>query len=178
MKKSILFLWILFLTSCAQEGKVTVQQSTVFDLETYFEKEIKYLLANQKSVTKRVQLNDKEETKTITDLNFEKELAIFSKSNINKIAWIEEYQVDSIFENSQLRELHYSTTNEKLKTKMLSVFYAGTNVSEIKIHNKTNTALADAEQQLHYQVGKGYSIRNLQDVSFSEPQNLVVEVSY
>ncbi len=178
MRKSILFLLVLLIVSCGQEVKVTMQQNTFFDLETYFEKEINRLVANQKTVTKRIQLNDKEETKKITDLDFAKELAIFSKSNINKIAWIEEYQVDSILESNQLQELRYSTTNEKLKTQKLSIIYSGEKVSEIKIYNTTNTALADSEQQLHYQVDKGYSIRNLQRVNFSEPQNLVVEVSF
>jgi len=178
--RNIIFIIIgLFIVSCSQEQDATVVPSDgFFDLANYFEKEVVYLNQHQKSIQKTIQLNGTKETQTLDGIDFEKELKVFANSNINKIAWLDAYQVDSVRVGGKLQSLHYKTQNPKLKTKEISILFKDDKVNSIKVLNISKTALADTEQRLEYKSRKAYHIENIQKVSLMDNQKMIIDVQF
>ena len=185
MKKSIIFLNLVFslavflaLFQGCNIDSVKVTQPPFFDLNDYFEKEL-VVLSDLKKIKKTVSLNGKEEEKTISEFDLKKDLEIFTDSNINKIAWLDKYKVDSLINaNGLLEKITYLAIDNKVKTREMIVEYFDGNVKSISISNITSNQVASQNQQLKYIPTKGYSIQSSQEVSLSDPQELFVEVKF
>mgnify|MGYP000426594994 CR=1 FL=1 len=119
MKKTFWFILVLsisFFTSCEVENAKSSHQS-FFDINDFLEQEIAQL-ADLKSIKKKVMIDEKVDEQVLKVFDLEKDLTIFRNSNINKIPWLDKYNVDSTMNNSgQLTELKYQATNSKLKTR-------------------------------------------------------------
>ena len=149
-----------------------------FDLKGFFEKE-KERLAGQQNFKKTVIVNGEAEVNETAEIDFEKELTIFSNSDINRPAWSDKYSVDSVFnEKKELVHLGYETSDKKLRTRKIAVDFDGGAVSKIQIENMTSTAIANAQQSLTYEPAKGYSIESRQNVKTIEDVLLRIEVSF
>ena len=175
---------LLFFIACQTTIDNTSAQSTqkpFFDLRTYFQSQIKQL-ANIKAVTKKVSANGKTEEKTFNKLDFEKELAMFVGSDINRPAWLDKYKIQNIsIENDSARskETVYTTTNEQLKTKEVKVFFDKTGAPvEINIANADKSLFSDWKQNLNYKPGQGYSISNDQQFIFFKDSRVTIDAAF
>lgn len=180
MKKTfwfILLLSISFFASCEIENVKSSHQS-FFDINDFLEQEIAQL-SELKSIKKKVEINGKIDEQVLETFDLEKDLTIFRNSNINKIAWLDKYEVDSTMNKSgQLTELKYHATDSKLKTRELTVSYSNGKVNTILIKNASGNQVSDLAQTLQYYSMKGYSVESNQKVSLSDAQNLKIEVEY
>ena len=180
MKKTLWFIFVLsisFLTSCEVENVKSSHQS-FFDINDFLEQEIAQL-ADLKSVKKKVEINEKIDEQILNKFDLENDLTIFRNSNINKIAWLDKYEVDSTMNNSgQLSELKYQAIDSKLKTRELIVSYSNGKVNTILIKNASGNQVSDLTQTLKYKSMKGYSVESNQKVTLSDEQTLRVEVEY
>ena len=155
-----------------------LEVKSYFDLEGFFEKE-KERLAGQQNFKKTVIVNGETEVNETAEIDFEKELTIFSNSDINRPAWSDKYSVDSIFnEKKELVHIGYETSDEKLRTRKMAVDFNGGAVSKIQIENMTSTAIANAQQSLTYEPAKGYAIESRQKVKTVDGVVLRIEVSF
>lgn len=131
------------------------------------------------SIQKTVSIDSKEEQKRIENVDFSKELEVFTQSNINKSSLLEKYKVDSLFNAKQeLQQLSYSAQDPKLRTRNLSVFFDNKTVSKIEILNTTQNLIAQTGQELTYIPKEGYTIKNEQKIVFSEPKTMMVKVRF
>lgn len=172
---------ILILAGCQEpivEGQEPLQGKSFFDLSAYFAQEIESL-TQQTEVKKSVSINGQEEEKVIKKPDFSQELSVFIKSDINRTAWIDKYQVDSIFnEQKELTQLTYSALEEKLRTRKVEIFFNKKQVKKVNIVNTTTNIIAQTEQILTYLPKKSYSIRSIQNVLFSTSRILEVNVNF
>ena len=128
--------------------------------------------------TKKAIVDGVVEEQSGVSINFEEELALFVESDINKISWLDQYDVDSIFTGKQLTEVVYKAKKDKLKTNRLSVQFNANKVSRIDILRKTSSIAAKLEQALTYIPSEGYSIKSQQETSLSDPHVLELNVQF
>lgn len=175
-------LLVLFILSCSDfspsETKAELSKKNYFDIVSFFEKEKERLSENEHFV-KITSVNGISEKREVAQIDLEKELNIFSKSDINRPAWSDKYSVDSLFnDGDMLTALHYETLDAKLRTHEIRIEFKGGEVSKIKIKNRAKTTIADNEQSLLYEPSLGYSIESRQKVRTIDKAVLRVEVKF
>ncbi len=161
-----------------EQQQKNVESKAFFDLAGYFQAQIDLLQAEQPRVEKRIVLNEEEEGKTVEQLDYQKELLVFLKADINRPAWRDQYTIDSIMVNDQLGQLRYIAQNEDLKTRRLIITFEGTEVSKVEIDNYTTSAIANLDQSLIYDPLIGYTIHSKENVQLASAQDLLVEVRF
>jgi hypothetical protein len=170
-------LFALFFASCEVENP-EVQHQSFFDINDFLKKEMTQL-STVKSIKKKVAINGEIDEQILEEFDLEKDLTIFRNCNINKVAWLDKYEVDSTMNNAGLLiELKYQATDSKLKTREFTISYAGEKVNSIFIKNTSGNQVSDLQQNLRYDSMKGYSVESNQKVTLSEEQKLKVEVEY
>jgi len=178
MNRTIPFLFFIIILLGCQVESVKVTQPPFFDLNDFFEKELT-TFSNLKQINKTVILNGKKEEKTLKEFNLKKDLEIFTDSNINKVAWLDKYKVDSLSnENGLVKKITYQAIDDKVKTRKMVIEYSNGEVKRISINNASSNQVASLNQNLNYIPKEGYSIQSSQNVSLSESQELSVEVEF
>lgn len=179
MKNLIHFIFIIaFSISSCQVEKVDNNLQPFFDFNDFLETEIASL-SNLKSIKKKVSINGKINEQTLDNFNLKKDLEIFRNANINKVAWLDKYEVDSTKNNlDQLTELKYNALDEKLKIREFSIKYKNNKVSSISIKNLSSNQVTLLDQYLQYFPGEGYSVESNQKVTMTDKQSLKIEVEY
>ena len=153
-------------------------ENRYFDLKGFVVSEIERLSSNEIFV-KTVFVNGEKEKQTFETLDLENELQPFFNSDINKPAWSDKYEIDSLIDNSgKLMELNYTAIDEKLKTKLFLVRYENENVTEIIIKNKSKSSVAEILQALTYLPQVGFTIESTQDVSMVDKNHFKIQVDY
>ena len=174
-------IYCFFILSC-QVATTPVElpsEKSFFDLPSFFEQEIVEL--NQRDIRgmhKEIAINDKVEEQEIDAVELEQELAIFINSDINRLAWKDQYQVDSVFNQQQLEAIHYTALKDNLKTKKLSVYLKNGQVTYLQVRKGLSNMAAASSLELNYYKGKGYAIINKQSLVLSDAQNVTMEVEY
>ncbi|MCB0570573.1 MAG: hypothetical protein KDC66_12445 [Phaeodactylibacter sp.] len=172
---------LVVITACEKEtgANRNGRPQAFFDLKGYIQKETQRLSSQQPRVLKRISIDGEQEEKTFDTLDYSKELAIFSRSDINKTAWFAKYQADSTFSQGQLQQITYAAKDKKLKTRLLEVRFDGQGaVSDIHISNVTESLVADVRQDLAYQPAEGYSLTTRQSTALSDEKEISVVVKF
>ncbi len=149
-----------------------------FDLNGYFEDQIRTLRAQSPEITKRIEIDGEVEEKTLRSVDFQKELKIFQRFDINKPAWLDQYAIDSTLTGGALTGLRYTAKKDDLKTREIDIEFEGASVSMIKIFNQVNTPSLDLSQELQYIPGKTYRIDNRQKLAFSKEKRILITASF
>lgn len=176
----ILVLLLISLVACQTEGNAPGEGSDTafFDLRSFFKAEIGRLEKVQPSIKKEIEINGEKENQVQDSIDFEKELAIFVRADINKPAWRDKYQIDSVMEAQSLKTLRYTALDSSLKTRALTIDFDQNAVERIFILNKTNSPLIKSEQQLTFEPRSGYFIRNKQSLSLSKDSDLTIKAEF
>lgn len=171
---------IFYLLACnapaSSEAGVRIQP--FFDLKGYFDQQIEQLNADQPALTKHVHIGDQEEEKTVDGIDFSQELQIFSRSDINRPAWSDKYQIDSTVQAGALMALSYTAIDTSLVTRLLEIEFAAGTVSSIHIVNRSQSAIANTDQDLQYHPGERYQIISTQKTIGSSPKTVRIEASF
>jgi hypothetical protein len=177
---SILFLLImtLFFSNCVEKDLVVKKQSSFFNLKEYFENQLASL-SEVKRISKTTMIDGNRIEKELDSINFKQELKVFEESDINKIAWIDKYQIDSIYdEKSNLKKIIYKANDQKLRTQKLLISFLQNEVDTIEIFNDASGNIAKLKQHLRYIPSYGYSIESTQKTTLSETHVLSVDVQF
>lgn len=181
IKPTLLFFsLVLFLSACTPpaspqaEGKRT---NRYYDLKSYFEKEVERLNQVDKKVIKTVRLNEEQERKEDLELDYAKELQIFSESHINKVSWWGKYAGDtSYYSNGQIEQIGYQAKEEDLKTKSINIFFSEVGeIDSLLIINSTNNPTINTFQELTYIPNVKYRILSQEKVALSKDRKVTIE---
>lgn len=183
MPKYILFIFALtLLHSCnlmnTSGNSETSQDLYFFDLAGFFKQEIQALNSKGVKAKKEVQYNDKQDVLQSQKLDYEKELAVFVHSDINKLSWREKYQADTIREGSEIRSIVYKALDEQLKTRKITITFGQNQVSKIAIQNRLKSIVASTWQNLEYVPGKGYQVHGTQQMRLAGKDKMGIEVEF
>mgnify|MGYP006300713847 CR=1 FL=1 len=173
--------WSLFLAAACQPGPQDAgssKASPFYDLEGFFSEEVERLQQEQPPVDKTVTLEGRSEFQQLDSLDYRDELSVFQNSDINRAAWWDRYRIDSTFSGDRLQSITYSARSEELKIRSVRIRFEKENVRLVEIENRTDSPAATMDQQLQYDPQSGYRIETHQNVTFSKPREMIVEVRF
>ena len=152
--------------------------SSFFDLPTYFQSEMDRL-QSVKSVNKKVSVNGEQEEKEIVDWDASVDLQPFKDLSINKSAWADKYQVDTIKPDTLgVYFIKYTALDEKLQIRDVQVGFNTSGPNAILVNKKIETPIAETEQRLSYIAEQGFSITSQQSTLFKGDYDASVEVRW
>ena len=173
-------MWCICLLMVSCQDKLPVKEIVpFFDLEAFFQEEISKLHTDQ-AVEKQISLNGKTEKQELTNWAASQELEGFKEFNINRPAWRDQYQVDSL-RNTEgtLEGVRYMAMDSSLRIRQLEIDWAATGeVAEIRVEKFSENMVVYFHQKLHYYPGKGYWLWREQKVPFTKRSELEIEVTY
>lgn len=160
MRRLILPFFLLFYGCVDTNQNQTADQGKYFfDLKGYFQKEAVRLSAQKRPVLKEVIRNNSKERRELL-INWNRELELFSESDINKAAWKDSYRrVDSG------HVVAYVATDDELRTKKILLEKGPDGkLKHIEINNHTSNFLYSSTEKLSYYPDKGYTIEKTQQI--------------
>lgn len=176
----ILLIIMLFFTACQLPSFPNEEKQvlTFYDLNSFFEKEIKSLEEQELQVQKKINQNGQIEERLMTPKNWSEELQIFRDSDINKASWKHKYSLDSTLLENGLTLLHYKALDESLATQVLDIKLDNQSVHSIEIIKKTSSQIYESKQYLTYIPQKSYSIKTTQEVLLFDKNEYHIETQY
>lgn len=148
---------LLFIIGCVDPEEVVINSAELyFDIPTFVQN---YEESHSNAtVTKKVVLNDKEETKEIEAYNFKQELDLMSGFDINKPSMGGKYTKKEIKEeNGEVRTV-YSANEKDLRTQEVEVRRNQNEIVEIKITGAQKTILSENKQSIIFAPEKSYHL--------------------
>ncbi len=175
----------LCFTGCTKQQKLRAgekrNEAFFFDLKGYFFAEAALLNKRKPQGVKVVLFQGNADTtylNSISNMNFEKELRSFANSDINRSAWRDKYQVDSVFQNGYLKEIRYTAVDRALKTREVVLGFNRGSLSEVRIKNEIKSVIAKSVQELVYLPERGYAITGNQKIRLGKKYFYDVEVLF
>jgi hypothetical protein len=155
------------------EIKETGAELKYFDLKEYFKKEATRLTGQNPQVDKTVAHNGTAENKKVHIGNWEKELNLFTESDINKPAWKLSYDVQA---NSD--SIVYKAKYPELETRQITIRKKAGQISEIDIINNTHNILYNTTEKLVYAPNAYYLIEKMQQVKVMGANNYRIKGNF
>jgi hypothetical protein len=172
---------LLWLTAACLPGHQEPEGSAAspfYDLESFFSSEAERLQREQPPVDKTVQLDGRSEFQQLDSLDYRDEMSVFQNSDINRAAWWDKYAIDSTFSNDRLSRIRYTAREADLKIRSVSIQFENGKVSRVDIESETDSPTAAMNRKLRYEPESGYRIETRQNVTFSRPREMIVEVEF
>ncbi len=166
MRKINLALFILLLSSCAQKPEQSVSNALYFDIDGYFNSEIKRLSKVNPKISKTVFVKNEGEHKVIQIRDWKAELAVFKEADINKSSWSGEFNV-----KHQANLTSYTTANANIATKKVVIERTNEKISAVKIFKATDNYLYTSADTLFYYPDSLYLITSYQKVKLLSAKN-------
>jgi hypothetical protein len=168
MRNTFFLLWtFLFFGSCdsaAPEKQNAV--SPYFDMKGFMEKEVKRLNQLNPAIDKTVMVNNAGEHRKLKISDWQKELSAFTDADINKTAW------EGLFtRNKTPTEDRYTSHEDKVPVKSLSVQYRKGMIFKIQILNSNSNSLYTSNDTLSYFPDSLYEIRKTQHIRLLNQKN-------
>jgi hypothetical protein len=155
----IAFLLINSLSCSTKELKSGQTNLSFFSLIDFMSLEQKEMLKDKTRLIKVLHLNGKRDTLVLDRPNFENELDVFKKADINKPALSDKYAIDSVLQKGQLFKVIYTSKDKKLLTQKLSIQYnALGKVVSIDVQLYNGSPITKNVQHLIYKPTFGYQI--------------------
>lgn len=179
--KYFLLIIIPFLFACQaqQTTQPKIASFKFFDLEEFFEAEVQKLEQAKLPTINKMTVVDRDTARiALSTIDFANELKLFSASNINKISWIDRYQVDTSFNSPLEQTVSYTALDERLQTRKVSIHFKSKLPKKVDIHNRLGSMIMDTDQYLTYEQGLGFSINILQVGKLQDSHDIYTEVRY
>ncbi len=145
------------------ESKIEDKRQVVFfDLKNYFEAIVEFYEENNIKVNKRVSFGTKTEYKEGLELDWQTEFQTFIDSDINRLAWIDKFEVDTIPAADGFSVL-YQNTSPTIPIKQIEVsFSKNEQVKDITIKSQRQSLLYKSKQTLNFKPNVSYSVEGWQ----------------
>lgn len=161
----------ILMSSCKQTKKNTLSTEQYFDLNEFFDAQIKNLSSQNPAVYKNVSINGQKEAKQIKIDDWRKELDLFLSSDINKADWRGAFN-KTVTDSTII----YNTHEDKIFVKKLELgFDEDENIQKVKIIIERNNLIYSSNDTLEYIPKTRYSIKKSQKIKLLSPRNYSVE---
>lgn len=172
-------LYLFTFVSCQPTTPATTTSKTFFSVPDFVADQTQVLLQQKKQLDKQLHINQQKEQQRIAQPNWEKELALFANTDINKAAWRDSYQKDSNFVvQDSLWHINYTAIDPHLRTQKISIQQHQQNLRSLSIHNQVNNLFYSLDERLAYQPNKGYQIVSVQKIVLLKADTLRLEAQF
>lgn len=151
---------ITSMLSCSSK-ELTTSRSDIafFSLADFIKEEQEAMKKEGIMLIKMLELNGKKDTIILNQPDFENELDLFVKADINKPALSDKYRTDSIFKHGYLFKVLYTSMDKKLYTQRLGIqYHANGKVAGIDIQLYNGSPITVNVQHLVLRPFIGYQI--------------------
>lgn len=166
----------------SEQADISAEKPVFFDLKAYFTEETNRLETEKPSGLKIAKFQEHSDTLRFeagSGLVFEEELQPFISSDINRPAWQNKYQVDTLpsktFGGVSVR---YIALDKNLKTRKIELYTENGEIRQVRIENQIKSVIAHSVQKLHYEKGRGYSAFGTQRMRFGKSYGFEVSVHF
>ncbi|RYE23311.1 MAG: hypothetical protein EOP42_23390 [Sphingobacteriaceae bacterium] len=156
------------LASCKPD--IRQNETSYFNLNTYFGNEVKKLGKGNFKVIKTVSRNGETESKKLKIENWNQELSLFSESDTNKPSWKNSYKT-TISGDFTI----YKALEPDLKTQEILLKKDHQKIVYVMIFNVINNKLFQTREKLTYYPDSLYVIRRKQHVRFLGTSDYLIE---
>jgi hypothetical protein len=161
---------LLWMTFACTEETVPTEKQLYFPLASYLQQEISQMQKRPTRVHKTMILDGKKEVKVISDMDWEKEWALFIESDLNKPAFDKSY--DNLSEDGF--RWYSLKIGENLPVKKLKIqLDALERPASIEIEMSQTNFLFDTQKKMHMNFAEGkvqtYSIEGTQQMRWGSP---------
>ncbi len=170
--KFLRYLPIFILFGCGQtDTSKPVVGLKWFDLKQ-FVNHANTILPKNAPFEKTLWVKGASETKKVSIADWTTELAVFAQSDINRPAWRDKYQVDTVHSNATTDTAIAHQIRHVAKDKALRTRYLSVSMSQkweplaIEILNEQNNFFSHSQQHLTWDLRAGYSITAQQKMLF------------
>lgn len=137
-----------------------------FDVKGYIYAEAGRLQRANPEISKTVMVNNDSEHKKVKIADWKKELSAFSDADINKSAW------KDLFKLQKQKDMEvYTSGNEKVPVKSLSIFYRNGKVQGIKLLISNANLLYTSNDTLSYYPDSLYQVKKTQRIKLLKEKN-------
>ncbi len=179
----MVLLGLIILFSCGadqQGGDIAAIDPNFFNLAEFVEQEKQRMI--DMSISKTVSVNGIEETKELTKVDWELELAPFAQSNIDRPAMWDAYEVDTSSCQGMTKVVYLSVDSSSF-TRSLEVTYRDReepldSVYAVLINNGFDSYIANTSQRLVWWEEGGYEINSIQQAMLSEERLLNIKLKW
>lgn len=188
MKFRFLIIIAFLLTSCKNESKVGHHfEKDFFDLRSFIDDEIIKFTKKGCTVYKEAQINEEEDDAVQIDLSeydFNKDLKVLKDFHINKTAWYDYFNIDTIIEQidgiGEVQSILYTTQSQDIPIKSLKVSFPNTSFDRpilIEGERKIKNWMFHTEQKFYY-TGSAFRLEGYQKVLWFEAKNFNITTIY
>ncbi len=183
--RNLFTLSILILVSWSCSGDLDAGQANesreyFFDAESFFEEESKRLETENTRLKKIVRLDGKNESKIQENIDWEAELAPFRKSDINRPAWTDKYQGDTLYyEKGNPEQYIYQASDDHLLVQQMEVHWSPDGqVDQIRIRKRISSLIEHVQQELDYRPAEGYTFVEKSQSRWKADRDLSIEAFF
>ncbi len=152
------------------------KEKVFFDLKQYFNKTIENLEQSSSVLDKTVKIGTQTETKILQEVDWAQELQVFVDADINKTAWMDKYDKDTVGQRISYIANDPSLKTQKVILDFLNVGYMAENLDKVTIENQTNNVLYQSQETLTYlSLQNQWVIRRTQKVATGNAEIIEIE---
>ena len=178
MKKLLFLIFIVVMAAGCEDREAKYEINQFFSLKDFFENEIERLKVGDIRLEKTAFIGEKKETVILDSVYWPGELRLFIDSDINKPAFITEYDTSSESTPDGKEIKIYKAKRDDLDTQLLRVIFSEGKVELIEIVLNDENMVYDSERKLIYIPDNGYRIEAQQEVMFSDPERFKIEAKF
>jgi hypothetical protein len=148
-----------------------------FDIPNFFAQEAQNL-EKGRNLSKTVEFNGKKTVAKVSITDWQRELSIFSRVDLNRNEWLDKYEKANFFDknNSQLIHTRYTANDSSLSTKAVDIYYQNNEAQTITIINNIQNGLFEQQQYLLYRKNELIEIMQIQKTDFWAHNNYKVQI--
>lgn len=169
MKKLILGVFVLAISSCSPQENNKASTPNYFDISGYFAGEASRLQKANPTVIKSVVAIGKTESQSTKITDWKTELTSFSNADINKASWQGEFTEAISGEN-----ISYTTSNPKISIKKIEIKKINNQIKGIMIIKATENILYNSADTLLYYPDSLYFIQSEQKIKLLDKKKYQV----
>ncbi len=186
MKKIILtYLGCVALWACDVPKPTQNKITQFFDIAQFTQQQINILIARQRAqpdwrVHKTIHHNSQTESHELAIKDWNKELALFQQTNLNKPTLLDAYRMDTLRDEitQDIQRIRYIANADNIYTQAVDIQYKAQQPYSISIINKSHNTIYTNEQYLEYISDKGYKIVQKQRIWGWRSDEFTVEATF
>jgi len=129
------------------------------------------------AVQKTVGIDGKQQTKTLDDINWKRELSVFAAADINKTAWQDKYRTDTMATINAVNII-YTAFEDDLKTRTINIQLDRDTVKYISIEQLSENMIYRSQKTLNYSPQVSYTLENRQKAPFLKEHFYEINVEF
>jgi len=177
MRLCVLLLVLLTCWSCNNSKTPNYKTVEYFDNAGFFEQESLRLRDLKTQVLKTVQSKEKSETIRISNVDWEKELALFKQITLNKSSFSGKYSIDSSIVGG-VKTTHYSCLDKKLPIRHLAFGDSLGKIVWIESQSQENSELTNTEMFWRFVPDSGYMVNGRQTIFGGAESSFTISANF